>query len=173
MTAIRGMFSYFLTYSTRQCRHRTWSCLRFWPQRHWSSSCKVVRKDWTMVFVMPLTLAFQTPYLFTHLWSNHSILLYTLHLVGLWETSLGLELFSETNPYTTSPLGISPQSADWSLTRSSMGRCWNQFSAPLRWMWCQFIPTIPTSCMLLIRLFYPSVPLRNVTISFHATLTKG
>jgi len=63
---------------------------------------------------------------------------------GLWGPNPGSKLFSQTNPYTTGPFGISPRSADWSLTQSSMGGCWNQVFAPLRWLWCRFSPTIPT-----------------------------
>lgn len=75
MTIIRGMFSCYLTYSAPQCRPCTWSYLSFQPQRHQSSSCHIVRNDQEMVLVMPLTLAFQAPYFFAHLWSNCSVLL--------------------------------------------------------------------------------------------------
>ena len=34
--------------------------------------------------------------------------------------------FCQINPYTTHPFSINPQSADWYLTWSSMGGCWNQ-----------------------------------------------
>jgi len=48
-------------------------------------------------------------------------------LVGLDRSS---SLVSQANPYTIGPFSISPRSANWSLTRSSMGGCRNQFSTP-------------------------------------------
>ena len=41
-------------------------------------------------------------------------------------------LISKENPYTTSPFSNSLWSADWGLTQSGTGVCWNQVSAPLR-----------------------------------------
>lgn len=40
---------------------------------------------------------------------------------GLMGPDLGSDLFSQINLYNTGPFGISSQSMDWSLTRSSMG----------------------------------------------------
>ena len=42
----------------------------------------------------------------------------------------GSVLTSQENPYTTGPFIINPWSADWSLTRTSMGGCRNQVSTP-------------------------------------------
>jgi len=50
---------------------------------------------------------------------------------GLMGPDPGSALVSQENPYTTGPFGISPRSTDQSLTRSNMGGCKNQVSAPL------------------------------------------
>ena len=44
-------------------------------------------------------------------------------VVGLLGPDPGLELISQTNPYTTGPFGNSPWRMDWSLIRSSMRGC--------------------------------------------------
>jgi len=51
-------------------------------------------------------------------------------IVGLLGPKLGLELVSQINPGTASPFGKSLQSVDSVLTLSSMGGCYNKFSAP-------------------------------------------
>jgi len=59
-----------------------------------------------------------------------------IHLlpVGLRVPDPGLTLISQTNPYTTGPFGISPQSMDRSLTQSSMGGMLEPSFHTLRWL---------------------------------------
>jgi len=67
----------------------------------------------------------------------------TKSFIGLMGPNLGSTLFSQENPYTSSYFGINPRSANWSLTRSSMGGCRNQVSAP--WDGCD----VDLHCLIL------------------------
>ena len=93
-------------------------------------------------------------------------------LEGSWP-----KLISQTNPYTTSPFSIIPWSADWSLTQSSMGGCWNQVFA--LWDGCDVIwfpLSLPSHRSLRSRackmspLFCPSIPLRKHMIDLRVAL---
>ena len=103
--------------------------------------------------------------------------LYGKVCVGLRGPDLGSTLIIQTNTYTTVPFGISSRSADESLTRSSMGGCWNKVSAP--WDGCDVI-WFPLSLSLhgILRsracemspLFQPSIPPRKGMIGLRAAL---
>lgn len=95
-----------------------------------------------LIYLTFYTPTYSTFYMFT---STNS---YFVDLIG---PDLGLELFSQTNLYTTSPFDISQQGTDWSLIQSSMGGCWNQFSTPLRCLWCRFSLTIPIFTQVTLR----------------------
>lgn len=91
------------------------------------------------------------------------------YIVGLWGIDPGSELFSQTNPYTIGPFGIRQRSMDWSLTLSSMGGCWNQIFAPLRWMWCRFSPIRPTFTQVALR----TIPPFNISVICYDRLSRS
>lgn len=85
----------------------------------------------------------------------------------------GLKLISQTNPYTTGPLGNIPWSMDWGLTRSIMGGWWNQGSAPLIFLSGWFSPTMNTFMPVTSHTFLACEAFTPCYIRLRAALTRG
>lgn len=99
--------------------------------KYFSNHCSFVNHGFLFSFAVNLWIflsnQYSTSFLVGFQWCDITHLVMQIQIlamepfVALMGPDLGSALFNQENPYTTCPFCISPQSADQSLTRSSMG----------------------------------------------------